>query len=140
MESFFKSFVSEHFPEILRKSKKGHSRLFIQDGDPRQNSAKAWKAIASIGAKLLVIPPRSPDLNPIENVFHLVRKCLDIEAFEQKITHETFNQYTARVKNTLYSMDKAVIDNIIASMSRRIDLIVKNKGIERNINERNTRK
>ena len=96
--------------------------MFIQDGDPRQNSAKAWKAIASIGAKLLVIPPRSPDLNPIENVFHLVRKRLDIEAFEQKITHETFNQYTARVKNTLYSMDKAVIDNIIVSMSRRIDL------------------
>ena len=27
-------------------------------------------------------------------------------------------------------MDKVVIDNIIASMSRRIDLIVKNKGIE----------
>ena len=124
----FKSFVTEHFPKILRKSKKGHSRLFIQDGDPRQNSAKARKAIASVGAKLLAIPPRSPDLNPIENVFHLVRKRLDIEAFEQKITHETFNQYTARVKNTLYSMDKAVIDNIIASMCRRIDLILKNKG------------
>ena len=79
---FFKSFVTEHFPEILRKSKKGHSCLFIQERDSRQNSAKAWKAIASTGAKLLAIPPRSPDLNPIENVFHLVRKRLDIEVFE----------------------------------------------------------
>ena len=137
---FLKSFVTEHFPEFLRDSKKGHSCLFIQDGDPRQNSARAQKAIASIGAKLLVIPPRRPDLNPIENVFYLVSKRLDIEVFEQKITCETCNQYTARVKNILYSMDKAVIDNIIASMCRRTDLIVKNKGIEQNINKRNTRK
>ena len=118
---FFKSFVTEHFPEILRKSKKGHSHLFIQDGDPRQNSAKARKAIASTGAKLLAIPPRSPDLNPIENVFHLVRKRLDIEVFEQKITHETFHQYTVFNGQSCYN-------NIIASMCRRIDLIVKNKG------------
>ena len=64
----------------------------------------------------------------MENVFLLVRKHLDIGAFEQKMTRETFNQYTARVKSTLYSMDKALIDNIIGSMCRRIDLIVKNEG------------
>ena len=39
------------------------------------------KAIRSIGAKLLFLPPYSPDLNPIEQVFsklkHLLRKAAE---------------------------------------------------------------
>ena len=34
-------------------------------------------AMSEVNANLLSIPPRSPDINPIENLFYLVRKELD---------------------------------------------------------------
>ena len=42
---FFKSFVTEHFSEILRKSKKGHSRLFIKDGTPGRTAQRHGKLL-----------------------------------------------------------------------------------------------
>ena len=44
------------------------------------------KAIRSVGARLLFLPPYSPDLNPIEQVFaklkHLMRKAAERTAPE----------------------------------------------------------
>ena len=48
-------------------------------------------AIASVGAKLLFLPPYSPDLNPIEQVFsklkHMLRKAKghSVDAVEKAI-------------------------------------------------------
>ena len=56
------------------KAAKGEGRLFLQDGDPCQNSGMAKEAMLRVNATLFPIPPRSPDLNPIENFFHLCPK------------------------------------------------------------------
>ena len=40
-------------------------------------------ALTQIECELHRIPPRSPDINPIENVFHLVKKMLQKEAIDQ---------------------------------------------------------
>ena len=45
--------------------KRDQSKLFIQAGDPSQNSAIAHAAWTSIGAKMMPIPPRSRDINCI---------------------------------------------------------------------------
>jgi len=45
------------------------NRIFIMDNVPCQNSKIAKAAIKGIGTALLKILPRSPDLNPIENIF-----------------------------------------------------------------------
>ena len=72
----FKNIILNHFNDIFRQANRSQSRIFIQDGDPSQNSAVAKKALNKIGAKLFPIPPRSPDLNPIENFFHLIKRKL----------------------------------------------------------------
>ena len=69
----YASFVKENFPEAMQISSNGRNKLILQDGDPVQNSKKAKNAYTEIGAKIFLIPARSPDLNPIENIFHLVR-------------------------------------------------------------------
>ena len=46
--------------------------------DPSQNSAAARMAMKSIRAKLLSIPPGSPDIDPIENLFHLIKRQLNV--------------------------------------------------------------
>ena len=36
-------------------------------------------------------PPRSPDINPIENMFHLIRRQLTEDALQHNIIKETLN-------------------------------------------------
>ena len=55
-------------------------RLFVMDNDPCQNSKIAKAALENIGANILKIPPRSQDLNPIEIIFHNVKRTLREEA------------------------------------------------------------
>lgn len=50
------------------------------DNGPSQNSGPAYQAMEGVEAKLHKIPPRSPGLNPMENMFHVLRYLLDDEA------------------------------------------------------------
>ena len=82
----------------------------------------------SIRAKLLSIPARSPDLNPIENLFHLVKNQLNNDAIVQNIKKENFQEFSARVQSTILNFDNIVIDKIIESTSNRVELVVNRKG------------
>ena len=63
--------------------------LFLQDGDPTQNSRKAKKAFDDVGFRMFSIPARSPDINPTENMFNNMRKKLREDAIEHHIEYET---------------------------------------------------
>ena len=89
---FFADFVREHFENAFENSSNPRGKLFLQDGDPSQNSLKEKNAIFDIGALMFSIPPRSPDINPVENFFHLVKKQLDRDTLEQNITEKSYRQ------------------------------------------------
>ena len=72
--SFFASFIYKSFNAMFSYSDKGLSRMWLQDGDPSQNSRAARDAMVRCQS-LLKIPPRSPDLNPID-IFHIVSRKL----------------------------------------------------------------
>lgn len=120
--------VDRAFPLAFRKSNSPRGRRVLMDGCPRQNSVKAFKAYDRVHAKMFRIPPRSPDLNPAENFFNLIKRELKKQAIQQQITKETMEEFKTRVKNLMenYPCDK--IDKIIDTMDKRIDLILKNKG------------
>ncbi len=63
--------------------------LFLMDHDPSQTSKAVQKVMENIDMKFLKIPARSPDLNPIENTFHLVTTSLDNEALANNIMSGT---------------------------------------------------
>ena len=74
--------------------------------------------MASVKAKLFAnLPPRSCDINPIENVLNLVKRELQRQAIKNNITYETYEQFAERVKCTLYAMSSDTVDNIISSMN-----------------------
>ena len=81
-----------------------------------------------VGAKKFSIPPRSPDINPTENVFHQVKHKLGNDAMEQNIEHQTFDEFSKRVQMTLESFSIRKIDRTIESMNKRIGMIIKSKG------------
>ena len=70
------------------------------------------------------IPARSPDLNPIKNNFHIVKKKLHQDALQMKI----LRNFQLESKKKLESVPVHVVDRTIRSMNKRIDLIVKRKG------------
>ena len=126
--NFFSSFIDKTFEQMFVKSKTGNTRLFIQDNDPSQNSAVAKIALQRVNAQLLKIPPRSPDLNPIENMFKSVSDDLHDSAIEKQLERESFTQFKERVKDTIVQFPVAKINNLIESMDRRIQLILETKG------------
>ena len=48
-----------------------------------------------------VIPALSPDLNPIENLFNIVRKRIEAEILEQNIIHQSWDEFV-QSKNFMY--------------------------------------
>lgn len=125
---YFKDLVEREFGNMFEKANKGDSKLWIQDGDPSQNCALARCSWLALGAELLSIPPRRPDINPIENFFKLVKDRLTKDAIANNITWENFPDFSIRIRETILSMDKAVIDKIIESMNKRMDSIISKKG------------
>lgn len=60
------------------------------DNDPSQSSKATMKELKKIEAELLKIPAISPDLNPIENMFHIVKSKLRDEAIDKRKEAESF--------------------------------------------------
>ena len=74
------------------------------------------------------ITPRSPDINVIESIFHLLRMNLEEEAVTENITCETFEQFRDPVLKSLERLPRDVIDRTIESLNDRIDAIISSKG------------
>ncbi len=125
--NYFASFIRQNFDEMITNSGK-NSRLWLQDGDPSQNSAAAKKAMLEVNSELFRIPPRSPDINPIENFFHLVRKQLEKDALTENITNETYEDFENRVKRTMSDVPLSIVNKTIESLPKRMRDIIKNKG------------
>lgn len=126
--STYAEFVENQFPRAFAKSSNPVSRRFLQDGCPIQNSAKAKKMYDKVGALVFSIPPRSPDINCIENFFHLVGMKLKQDTIDKNITQETYEQFTKRVKTIIKSYPIEKIDKLIDTMDKRIEMIIKAKG------------
>ena len=90
------------------------------DGCTRQNAKVAKKAMQNINAIVMAIPTRSPDLNPIENIFAQVIIILENKAVEQNITKEKLSKFSAKVKDTLITLDREKINKVIDSMPKRL--------------------
>ena len=109
------------------KKKKTFFAHFLQDNCPVQNSKKALDAFKQIECSLFGIPPRSPDMNPIENLFSLVRRNLNREAISKQITCESFDEFSNRVRACFNNVNTRIINNMIKSMPKRLRMVKENR-------------
>ena len=86
------------------------------------------RALDDIEAEMHVIPPCSPDLNHIEDIFHTVKNKLECDAISKHIKTESFNDFENRIINVLDNLSVEFIDRTIISMHRRINAVIKCKG------------
>ena len=124
----FAKMMDNCLPQALALSIKPDGNLFLQDGDPSQNSATAVEVLSNYGVEVYSIRARSPDLNPIENLFNLVSMKLEKEVKEKNITCETFAEFSLRVKNMLVNFSIAEINKLIGNYLNRIQAVIKCKG------------
>ena len=122
----YSEWIKTEFPTVFREVNKGKS--FVQDGDPVQNSAIVKNTLRRMRCKVIPIPARSPDLNPIENLFNNVRSTLRLQATHRRIFRESYEDFCERVRTTLLSYSRTVIDSTIANMQQRCELVVKGRG------------
>ena len=120
--------IHTHFPQLLQDGANPTGGYFVQDNDPSQNSRKARDALKEVKAYQFSIPARSPDLNPIENMFHLASKKIVKDGKVLRIESETFAKFSRRCKRTLEQFPQDLIDKTIKSMDKRIQMVIDNKG------------
>lgn len=127
---YFSDLIRRTFPNMFRRLGKTSrtQKIFVMDNDPSQTSAMAMKALRELRIDLKKIPPRSPDLNPIENLFHVVKRRLREDAKEKCINKETWDEFIIRVRSTLFDTSTDYIDKTIDSMPKRIKQIIRSKG------------
>ena len=77
---------------------------------------------------IIKLCPRSPDLAAIENVFPMVSRMLKRQALQQQLRRETFLQFKNRVISTFNSISVETVNNLIRSMPKQIDMVIRNKG------------
>jgi transposase len=122
---YFSGFVKRNLSTIF--TAENQQKWFVMDNDPSQRSKVAKKAINDSGATLFEIPVRSSDLNPIENLFHIVKKQLESQAISECIYQETWPEFKARVRKTILKIPTTYINNLLLSMPKRIDDVIKCK-------------
>jgi transposase len=84
----------------------GH--LVVMDNLPAHKVAGVKQAIEARGAKLLYLPPYSPDFNPIENAF------AKFKAHVRKAAARTFEALETAAANALLEFDPGECVNFFA--------------------------
>lgn len=119
----FAAFVRRTFPKLFHTSSNRDGKLFLQDGDPSENSRKACDTIEEVGGRVFEIPTKSPDLNPIR-MFHGVKGRLREDALAKRITKETFEEFSEQCRQTLTKYPVDIINQTIEKMPKRIELVI----------------
>ena len=91
------------------------SFLFQCDNDPKHNSKLAFEIYSKNKLDRLEWPPYSPDLNPIENVWGILKQQVN------KCDLSKISEVIAKVKEIWSELDKEVIENVIQNMPIRLN-------------------
>ncbi len=108
------------------KSKRGKYRpIFQQDNAPCHKAKITMDFLKKSDIEVLYWPPYSPDINPIENIWALIKK---------KIIKENFvinNQkdLVLSVEKLFYDIDDETLKNLSDSVPNRLKELIDNQGL-----------
>ena len=117
------------YKRILKRNlKKNSERLiegdfyFMQDNCRVHTEKSVLDWLCENDFKLLDWPPKSPDMNPIENLFSIIKDHLQKFEFSKK------SDLKEKIKEIWYSIETDICNHLVDSMPDRIDELERNKG------------
>lgn len=110
----------EILEELIIPLCKGKKYIFQQDNAGPHTSYKLLSFFSKNKIEVMYWPPCSPDLNPIENIWNLVKTRV------RKNHYNTIKEMTKEVVKILSDVSIDTINNIIDSMDNRIDALFDN--------------
>ena len=97
---------------------------FQQDNDSKHTSKLAMEFFKANKYDLIFWPANSPDLNPIEHLWHYVKRQLQ----KYKSLPSSINELWQRVQEVWNNIPIEVCHNLVESMPQRIQAVKKAKG------------
>lgn len=117
---FYVEIIREHIPEIKRMLR-SNWRL-QQDNDPKHTSRVAKEFLQENVPMVMDWPSNSPDLNPIENLWAIVKRNVQMRQPQNIGDLERF------MKEEWSNIPQDIIKNLVRSMKERCKLIIENNG------------
>ena len=99
----------------LREKGNVEDYILMQDGASPHRAASTMAYLAEVGLEVVTWPPYSPDLNPIENLWGIVKQKLDIDCFTKK------PEVLKAINATWEALEWSYIENLLASFPGRLD-------------------
>jgi transposase len=105
--------------------REGKYLKLMQDGAPRHAAADTQNKLRERGITVIFWPPFSPDLNPIERVWHIMKNYLQ----DNYPDNMSYNRLRVAVKDVWEKVGRFGFEELINSMSARCQAVIDADGL-----------
>lgn len=125
-KEYYLSILQNNLPDFIDKCAYPETEvIFQQDGDPKHTAKIVKKWISEQKFQMMKWPAQSPDLNPIENLWSIVKRRLS--QYERAPT--SLGELWLRISEEWANIPPQTLQNLVESMPKRIKDVLKNKGL-----------
>lgn len=107
--------------ELLFPDRRFHW-YFLQDNDPKHTSHLARDFLNENNIKVVKFPANSPDLNPIENLWHILKRRTSFR--NPRTEDELFDI----INEEWNKIDKETLSKLVFSMPKRCQMVIEANG------------
>ena len=119
-QNVYLELLSDHLPDAFDKL---GATEFQQDGAPAHTAKSITTWLNDCGVSFIKDwPGNSPDLNPIENLWHIIKQHLQGEDVS------TLPKLETAIHDTWINIPSTHLHNLAASLPRRLKAVLKRKG------------
>ena len=99
--------------------------ILMQDGAPGHAAGETKQDLEERGIVVISWPPFSPDLNPIERVWHIMKNYLQ-DNYPENMSYDRLRK---AVKDAWEKIGRVELEELINSMQARCQAVIDTKGL-----------